>query len=47
MKKIISGILGLSIASTMAVGLTGCNQATTGTETLKWICIGEKPADQE
>ena len=47
MKKIISGILGLSIASTMAVGLTGCNQTAKGPETLKWICIGEKPADHD
>ena len=47
MKKIISGILGLSIASTMAVGLTGCNQTAKGPETLKWICLGEKPTDHD
>ena len=47
MKKIISAVLGLSMASTMAVGLTGCNQTAKGPETLKWICIGEKPTDQD
>ena len=42
MKKIISALLGISVASTMAVGLTGCVGGSSNT--LTWICLGEKPA---
>ena len=49
MKRIISALLSLSIAATMAVSLTGCkllDKLQEG-ETLRWIVLGEKPADFE
>ena len=46
MKRVISAVLGLSVAATMAVGLTGCGGGS-GSDTLTWVCIGEKPADQD
>ena len=45
MKKIISAALCLSVAATMAVGLTGCKNE--GSDTLTWVCIGEKPVDHD
>lgn len=42
MKRAISAMLGISIAATMAVGLTGCNGGGSS-NTLTWICLGEKP----
>ncbi len=47
MKKIISALLSLSMAASMAVGLSGCklfDKLKEG-ETLRWIVLGEKPAD--
>lgn len=48
MKRVISALLGISVASTMAVGLTGCNgSGGSGSNSLVWICLGEKPADHD
>lgn len=50
MKKIISSLLGISIASSMAVGLTGCKSLQNMVDesnALRWVCIGDKPADYD
>ena len=47
MKKIISALLSISMAASMAVSLSGCkvfDKLKEG-ETLRWIVLGEKPAD--
>ena len=47
MKRIISALLSLTMAASMAVGLSGCkllDKLKEG-ETLRWIVLGEKPAD--
>ena len=46
MKRILSALLGISVAATMAVGLTGCDMAA-GNDKLVWYCVGEKPTDHE
>ena len=46
MKRIISAVLGLSVVATMAVGLTGCGGGSKS-DTLVWVCVGEKPADHD
>ena len=46
MKRIISAVLGLSVVATMAVGLTGCGGGSKS-DTLVWVCLGEKPADHD
>ena len=47
MKRILSALLGISVAATMAVGLTGCDMMTAGNDKLVWYCIGEKPEDHD
>jgi len=63
MKRVISALLGVSMASTMAIGLTGCGglknlsdqiEQKTGldkqiadADALRWVCIGDKPADYD
>ena len=47
MKRIISAVLGLSVVATMAVGLTGCGGGGSESDTLTWVCLGEKPADHD
>lgn len=42
MKKILSGVLSLSIAAGLAAGLSGCG--ATDSNTLLWYVIGDKPA---
>lgn len=46
MKKLISGILGVTVAASMAAGLSGCEK-TGGNNTLLWYMLGDKPADHE
>ncbi len=45
MKKVISAVLGVSMAASLAVGLTGCTGG--GSDKLVWICLGDKPADHD
>lgn len=47
MKRVISALLGVSILSTMAVGLAGCNGGGGSSDTLTWVCLGDKPADHD
>lgn len=47
MKKIISGILGISVAATMAAGLSGCVGGGSNSNVLTWYMIGDKPADHD
>lgn len=46
MKRTLSALLGISMASTMAMGLTGC-ELGEGNKTLTWVCLGDKPADHD
>lgn len=46
MKKVILATLAVSIVSTIAVGLTGC-EMTDENDKLVWYCIGEKPIDHD
>lgn len=47
MKRVISAMLGLSVAATMAVGLSGCGGDKSSGDTLVWYVIGDKPDAHE
>ena len=47
MKRIVSAMLGLSVAATMAVGLSGCGGDKSSGDTLVWYVIGDKPDAHE
>lgn len=44
MKKVVSTLLCLTTAATMTVGLTGCDNGGSSSDTLVWYMFGDKPA---